>query len=177
MLFELTLFQTLTICFAAFIIGMSKTGIQGITALAIPYMALAFGAKESTGVMLPLLCMADIIGVAYYRKTADLKVVMKLLPAAVLGFFLAIYVDTLIPVSGFKTLLGATLLLVFAILLWSEYCGKEMSFGIKVSHSHRRSNRTWKPNIKRVKAIVNGSPCRVYACTRCLRSGKVTRAV
>ena len=57
-----------------------------------------------------------------------------------------------------------------------EYCGKEMSFGIKVSHSHRRSNRTWKPNIKRVKAIVNGSPKRVYVCTRCLRSGKVERA-
>ena len=54
-----------------------------------------------------------------------------------------------------------------------EYCGKDVSFGIKVSHSHRRSNRTWKPN----KAIVNGSPKRVYACTRCLRSGKVTRAV
>ena len=51
-----------------------------------------------------------------------------------------------------------------------------MSFGIKVSHSHRRSNRTWKPNIKKVKAIVNGSPKRVYVCTRCLRSGKVERA-
>lgn len=57
-----------------------------------------------------------------------------------------------------------------------EYCGKEMTFGIKVSHSHRRSNRTWKPNVKRVKAIVNGSPKRVYVCTRCLRSGKVERA-
>ena len=58
----------------------------------------------------------------------------------------------------------------------SEYCGKEMSFGIKVSHSHRRSNRTWKPNSKKVKAGVNGSPKRVYVCTRCLRSGKVERA-
>ena len=57
-----------------------------------------------------------------------------------------------------------------------EYCGKEMSFGIKVSHSHRLSNRSWKPNIKKVKAIVNGSPKRVYVCTRCLRSGKVERA-
>ena len=57
-----------------------------------------------------------------------------------------------------------------------EFCGKDVKFGIKVSHSHRRSNRTWKPNVKRVKAIVNGSPKRVYACTRCLRSGKVTRA-
>lgn len=58
-----------------------------------------------------------------------------------------------------------------------EFCGKGVSFGIKVSHSHRRSNRTWKPNIRRVKAIVDGTPKRVYACTRCLRSGKVTRAV
>lgn len=58
-----------------------------------------------------------------------------------------------------------------------EICGKGVTFGIKVSHSHRRSNRTWKPNIKRVKAIVNGSPKRIYTCTRCLRSGKVERAI
>ncbi len=55
-----------------------------------------------------------------------------------------------------------------------DFCGKDVKFGIKVSHSHRRSNRTWKPNVQRVKAIVDGSPKRVYACTRCLRSGKVT---
>ena len=35
-----------------------------------------------------------------------------------------------------------------------EFCDKGVTFGIKVSHSHRRSNRTWKPNVKRVKAIV-----------------------
>ena len=58
-----------------------------------------------------------------------------------------------------------------------EICGKATVFGIQVSHSHRRSNRTWKPNVKRVKAVVNGAPKRVYACTRCLRSGKVDRAV
>ena len=58
-----------------------------------------------------------------------------------------------------------------------EICGKGVSFGIKVSHSHRRSNRVWKPNIIRVRAIVNGTPKRVYTCTRCLRSGRVNRAV
>ena len=55
--------------------------------------------------------------------------------------------------------------------------GKGVTFGIKVSHSHRRSNRTWKPNVRRVKAVVEGSPKYVYACSRCLRAGKVTRAV
>ena len=58
-----------------------------------------------------------------------------------------------------------------------EFCDKGVAFGIQVSHSHRRSNRTWKPNVKRVKALVDGTPKHVYACTRCLRSGKVTRAV
>jgi large subunit ribosomal protein L28 len=58
-----------------------------------------------------------------------------------------------------------------------DYCGKGVTFGIQVSHSHRRSNRTWKPNVKRVKAVVGGSPRRVHACTRCLRAGKVNRAV
>ena len=58
-----------------------------------------------------------------------------------------------------------------------EFCDKGVVFGIQVSHSHRRSNRPWKPNVKRVKAIVNGTPKHVYVCTHCLRSGKVTRAV
>jgi large subunit ribosomal protein L28 len=66
---------------------------------------------------------------------------------------------------------------VLQVMAKCQFCDKDMAFGIKVSHSHRRSNRTWKPNVKRVKAIVDGSPKHVYACTRCLRSGKVTRAV
>ncbi len=57
-----------------------------------------------------------------------------------------------------------------------EMCGKDIAFGIQVSHSHRRSNRAWKPNVKRVKAVVNGTPKHINVCTRCLRSGKIERA-
>lgn len=58
-----------------------------------------------------------------------------------------------------------------------DICGKGVVFGIKVSHSHRRSNRTWKPNVRKVRAVVNGAVKSVNVCTRCLRSGKVDRAV
>ena len=58
-----------------------------------------------------------------------------------------------------------------------DVCGKGVTFGIKVSHSHRRANRTWKPNVRKVKALVGGSVKSVNVCTRCLRSGKVQRAV
>ena len=58
-----------------------------------------------------------------------------------------------------------------------EVCGKSMTFGMKVSHSNRKTNRTWKPNIRKVKAVVNGSNKTITVCSRCLRSGKVQRAV
>lgn len=58
-----------------------------------------------------------------------------------------------------------------------EICNKGLVFGIQYSHSHRKSNRTWAPNLKKVKAIVNGTPKTVRVCTRCLRSGKVQRAI
>ena len=57
-----------------------------------------------------------------------------------------------------------------------DLCGKGVVFGHNVSHSNRKTNRTWKPNIRRVKAIVSGSPKTVYVCSRCLRSGKIERA-
>ena len=58
-----------------------------------------------------------------------------------------------------------------------EICGKGTVFGIQVSHSHRRSNRTWKPNIRKVKAIVNGQTKKISVCTKCMRSDKVIRAI
>ncbi len=58
-----------------------------------------------------------------------------------------------------------------------EICNKGVVYGIQISHSDRKSNRSWAPNLKRVKAIVDGSPKRISVCTRCLRSGKVQRAL
>jgi large subunit ribosomal protein L28 len=57
-----------------------------------------------------------------------------------------------------------------------EICGKCVKFGLNVSHSNRKTNRTWKPNIRKVRAMVNGTPTRVMVCSRCLRSDKVNRA-
>lgn len=94
MIETLSLFQWSILSLAALCIGMSKTGVQGMMLLIVPYMAMAFGAKESTGVILPMLCLADW------------KVVAKLLPTALLGFLVAIFVDKLIPAQGFRQLMG-----------------------------------------------------------------------
>ena len=61
-----------------------------------------------------------------------------------------------------------------------EVCNKNVSFGnqlsITRSNISKRSTRTFKPNLRRIKAIVNGQPKRITVCAKCLRSGKVTRA-
>ena len=58
---------------------------------------------------------------------------------------------------------------------YCEICGKGTMSGMNVSHSHLKTKRTWKPNIQRVRAIVDGEVNRINVCTRCLRSGKVQR--
>ena len=55
-------------------------------------------------------------------------------------------------------------------------CGKSVLFGNAVSHSHRRSNKMWKPNVKKVNIQTETGNKKVYVCTSCLRSGKVQRA-
>ena len=61
-----------------------------------------------------------------------------------------------------------------------EICDKSLSFGNKLSiarsHISNRATRTWKPNLRSVKAIVDGQPNRTKVCAKCLRSGKVKRA-
>jgi large subunit ribosomal protein L28 len=57
-----------------------------------------------------------------------------------------------------------------------DLCGKKPIFGMKLSHSHRRTKRRWNPNIQRVRAVVNGATRRLNVCTSCIKAGKVVKA-
>jgi large subunit ribosomal protein L28 len=56
-----------------------------------------------------------------------------------------------------------------------EYCAKRPTTGNLISHSNIKTRTRWLPNLKRVKAFVNGATKAVYACTRCIKSGFVTK--
>ena len=58
-----------------------------------------------------------------------------------------------------------------------EVCEKGAMSGHNVSHSNRKSNRVWAPNVQNVRVLVNGQPKRMNVCTRCLRSVNVQRAL
>jgi large subunit ribosomal protein L28 len=56
-------------------------------------------------------------------------------------------------------------------------CGKKPGFGNHRSHSMVATKRRFDPNLQRVRVLLKGSPTRAYVCTRCLKGGKVTKAV
>ena len=56
-------------------------------------------------------------------------------------------------------------------------CGKAPVVGCAVSHSHRHTKRRFAPNLQHVRVLVNGHPKQAYVCTRCLKSGRVTKAI
>ena len=56
-------------------------------------------------------------------------------------------------------------------------CGKQRMAGQNVSHANNVTKRLFKPNLQEVRAQVDGRPRKIVVCTRCLRSGKVTKAV
>jgi len=73
----------------AVIIGIGKTGISGVVLLAIPIMASAFGAIESTGLMLAMFLIADVFAVKAYSQTCENGGKSeKLLPSTVVGLAL-----------------------------------------------------------------------------------------
>ena len=56
-------------------------------------------------------------------------------------------------------------------------CGKGPAFGNSRSHSMVATRRRFEPNLQKVRISVNGAPRREYVCTRCLKAGKVTKAI
>ena len=58
-----------------------------------------------------------------------------------------------------------------------EVCGKGLLTGHNVSHSNRKTNRVWAPNVQKVRIVVGGTTLHANVCTRCLRSGYVQRAL
>jgi large subunit ribosomal protein L28 len=56
-----------------------------------------------------------------------------------------------------------------------DICDKRPIFGKNVSHSHRRTNRRWNPNIQRIRVATPGGTKRMNVCTRCIKAGKVSK--
>jgi uncharacterized membrane protein YfcA len=104
----------------AFIIGLSKAGLKGIDMMNVVIMAIVFGAKESTGIVLPLLCAADVLAVLYYNRHARWSHVFKLIPWMVAGIVVGNFLGKDMNEPVFRKIMALIIVLTVLIVVIME---------------------------------------------------------
>lgn len=133
--FHLTYLEIGIILSVALLTGMSKTGVHGAGMLSVPLLAVVFGGQISSGVLLPMLIMADVFGVWYYHRHASWQHLKILFPWAAVGVVLGTILGKYIDDSIFKVIMASTILVSVVIMIWLERLSpdripKQKSFAI-----------------------------------------------
>jgi uncharacterized protein len=121
------IFQSLTttnqalILLAGFIIGMAKAGLKGIELLNVTIMALVFGSKQSTGIVLPLLCLGDILAVIYYKRHVNWPLFWKLIIWMAIGIVIGVFIGQNLGEGIFKKLFASIIFATLFLMIWLEY--------------------------------------------------------
>jgi len=123
--YQLSWIDALIIALVALFIGMAKTGVHGAGMMAVPLMAMVFGGQLSSGIMLPMLCLADAMGVWYYRRHASWPHLKKLFPWAALGTIIGTLVGQYIDDHMFRIIMACIIVASVSIMIWLERGHKE----------------------------------------------------
>ncbi|MFA9454498.1 MAG: sulfite exporter TauE/SafE family protein [Candidatus Aminicenantaceae bacterium] len=120
MWFDLSLTQWLVLIGCSLLIGMAKAGIQGTGLMMVPIMAYVFGGRPSTGLVLPMLIFADIFAVRYYNRHAQWGHIFRLIPWAVVGVLVGVFVGARVSEAAFKTIMGIIIFIGIAVMIWRD---------------------------------------------------------
>lgn len=119
--YELTWLGLSAILFVGLLVGMAKTGVHGAGMVAVPMLAVAYGGQSSSGLLLPMLCLADIFGVIYYHRHASWNYLKKLFPWAAVGVVLGSVTGTIMESDAvFKIIMAGIIIVSVVIMIWLE---------------------------------------------------------
>ena len=115
---------------SAFLVGLSKTSIGGLGIIIVPLMALAFESKVSTGILLPMLVLADILALIYYKRHCEWKIFIKIFPVTGLGVIIGYHLMSFIPTNIFNGGLGLliTLFVIADFKGWGHSQRQSLTF-------------------------------------------------
>ena len=136
----LSTIQWTAILVSAFLTGIAKTGLPGVGILAVPLMALAFDAKLSVGILLPILIMADLFAVSYHRHHGKWDHLKKLLPWTIVGILIGYFVLKEIDSSQLKPIIGLIVIAMISIRAKSLFKKDTQQEEEEVSHSKLFAN-------------------------------------
>jgi uncharacterized membrane protein YfcA len=111
----------LILIISGLLIGISKAGINGASLLMVPAMAYAFGGKGSTGIVLPMLIIADIFAVKYYHRHANWSHICRVMPWAILGILCALVVGQYVSDIIFKKIMAICIFFGIVIMIGHDF--------------------------------------------------------
>lgn len=113
--------QAFLLAALGFSIGVDKMGLRGGPVVFVPFLAAAFGARFTSGLIAPLLLFADILAVIVYRRTCNWKLVVQVVGWMLIGIGIGALVGERIPESLFRILLGIILLVLLSLMASMEF--------------------------------------------------------
>lgn len=117
---DLGLLEVLALVVAAVGVGFAKTAIGGVASVSVALFAVVLPAKESTGALLPLLLVGDVVAVSLYRQHADWPALLRLFPSVAVGVVVGAVFISRISDTGMRRTIGAVLLALVAVHLWQR---------------------------------------------------------
>jgi uncharacterized membrane protein YfcA len=105
---------------AALLVGFSKTAIGGVSSISIALFAAVLPARESTGALLPLLLVGDVVAVRAYRRHADWPTLIRLFPSVAVGVLVGAVFVAYVDDTVMRRTIGALLLTIVAYHLWQR---------------------------------------------------------
>jgi uncharacterized protein len=123
----MTLVSILLASASALLVGLSKTGLPGVSILAIVLMTEAYpkNAAYSVGAILPVLLVGDVFAVAWFRRDADWGRLVRLLPWVLAGMIPGVFVLLLVKGNGLRPIIGSLVLGMLAIEICRQWFGWE----------------------------------------------------
>lgn len=110
----------------AIMVGFSKTGVPSSGIFAVTLMAMIFPAKDSVGIILPMLILGDIIAVVYYRRKVVWKYLIVLIPWVLIGIVAGYFFLDLVNDKQLGRTIGWLVLALVALHLVRERFGSKL---------------------------------------------------
>jgi len=105
---------------SAFLVGLSKTGLPGLGIIFVPLFALVLPARLSTGALLPLLIVGDLVAVTWYRRHAVWRHLLRLFPWAVVGIVIGFFALGRIDDRLLRPVIGAVVIIMLGLGAWRD---------------------------------------------------------
>ena len=115
---DLTTLQYLLAFLAALFVGINKSGISGMDVIVVTLLIFIFGARVSTGILMPLLMLGDFMAVIYYHRHAQWKYLFILLPWMIAGIITGVYVGKNLSEQAFRQWMSVIVLVTTLFMFW-----------------------------------------------------------